>query len=286
MRRILIITIVVALLTLGAVYLYLNKTEEKQLKEAEKVEQMVMTYFSKYHIPSHAIIGPEIVYPKPMPKSSLPKDIITDINQINGYVTKKDIPADTHIVLSQLYEGRKRLSYLIPDGKLALAVRVNEVIAVSHLIQPGDFVDVATTFTDRSAGEDISKIVVQCVKVISIGQDYEIKKTNDNKPPEKVAYTVAVLVVTPQESEKLTLSEERGKLRLLLRNPEQSQKIETTGVTLKQLAGNKTAKPAVKKKITAPAPVVKQAVPVPQKKEGKKIQIFKGTRVDEVEIEE
>ena len=113
-------------------------------------------------------------------------------------------------------EAGAGLPPIIPQGKRALSVRVNEVIGVAGYVLPGTHVDVIATANPSSRSEDITtKVVLSNVEVLAAGTRLE-QDTPDGKP---MQVTVVTLLVTPDESERLTLASTEGKIQLALRNP-------------------------------------------------------------------
>jgi pilus assembly protein CpaB len=113
-------------------------------------------------------------------------------------------------------EAGSGLPPIIPPGKRAVSVKVNEVIGVAGYVLPGTHVDVVATASSSSRAEDItSKVVLSNVEVIASGTRLE-QDTKDGKP---MQVTVVTLLVTPEEAERLTLASTEGKIQLALRNP-------------------------------------------------------------------
>ena len=94
-------------------------------------------------------------------------------------------------------------------GEEAVAVRVDDVVGVAGFLHPGDRVDVIVTMQPRDGASYASKIVLQSVKVLAVGQHLELR----GKEAEKAnPVTVATLMVTGDDSERLALAAayERG----------------------------------------------------------------------------
>src|SRR5690606_36281457 len=103
------------------------------------------------------------------------------------------------------------LTFSIPPDKRAVSVGVNEVIGVAGFVKPGDRVDVLATFDRNFSGQDMTTTILQDVQVLATAQETE-------SDPEKAEVTTTVtLAVSLDEAERLTLAEERGTLRLVLR---------------------------------------------------------------------
>jgi pilus assembly protein CpaB len=131
-------------------------------------------------------------------------------------------------------EAGSGLPPMIPAGKRALSVRVNEVIGVAGYVLPGAHVDVVATANPTSRSEDITtKVVLSNVEVLTAGTRLE-QDTPDGKP---MQVSVVTLLVTPDEAERLTLASTEGKIQLALRNPLDKASPETTGIRPGMLLG-------------------------------------------------
>ena len=106
------------------------------------------------------------------------------------------------------------MSAVVPEGKRAFAVRVNDVSGVAGFLVPGDRVDVILTRDPGAQGHQdrVSDIILQ--NIVVRGTD-QIADTERNKP--QVVRTVT-LEVTPEEAQKLALAMQVGQLSLALRN--------------------------------------------------------------------
>ncbi|HKY21893.1 MAG TPA: Flp pilus assembly protein CpaB [Vicinamibacterales bacterium] len=123
-------------------------------------------------------------------------------------------------------EAGSGLPPIIPNGKRAMSVRVNEVIGVAGYVLPGTHVDVVATASTTSRAEDMtSKVVLSNVEVLAAGTRLE----SDSKDSKPVQVTVVTLLVTPEQAERLSLVSTEGKIQLALRNPLDLESPETSG---------------------------------------------------------
>ena len=111
--------------------------------------------------------------------------------------------------------GGEGLTALIEPGKRAISVQVNEISGVSGFVQPGTRVDVLFTRI-FSNGEAATATILQNVKVIAYGRQLDPAARVD--PRDTSRPTVATLLVTQEEAEKLVLAGQRGRIQLALRN--------------------------------------------------------------------
>ena len=140
-------------------------------------------------------------------------------------------------------EAGSGLPPIIAKGKRALSVRVNEVIGVAGYVLPGTHVDVIATANPTSRSEDITtKVVLSNVEVLAAGTRLE-QDTPDGKP---MQVTVVTLLVTPDESERLTLASTEGKIQLALRNPLDTESPVTSGDQARHAARQRAAQAGVR----------------------------------------
>jgi pilus assembly protein CpaB len=105
---------------------------------------------------------------------------------------------------------------LIEPGTRAISVQVNEISGVSGFIQPGTRVDVLFTRI-FSNGDAATTTILQNVKVLAYGKQLDPATRLDPRDTSKP--TVATLLVTQEQAEKLVLAMQRGRIQLVLRNP-------------------------------------------------------------------
>ena len=140
------------------------------------------------------------------------------------------------------------LAALIPPNMRAIAVRVDDVVGVAGFIHPDDWVDVLVTLhANRPGAETTAKVFLQNVKVLAVGQEVD---TGNRNRLQATPATVATLLVSPQDSERLALAATEGRLVLTLRSWTDSLPVETAGAVPSELVGE----PVVAMKDGAPAP--------------------------------
>ena len=137
------------------------------------------------------------------------------------------------------------MAYIIPDGHRAMAVAVNDVAGVAGFVLPNSAVDVVVT-TQLGGGQRISKIVLQNLRVLAVGQKMEEKEGKAIQVP------TVTLSITPAEAEKLALAGNIGTLQLLLRGAKDNASASTRGASLPNLLSGGNSAPTVVR------PVVKE----------------------------
>jgi pilus assembly protein CpaB len=162
---------------------------------------------------------------------------------------------------------------MIPVGKRAVALKIDEVVGLAGFVVPGMRVDVLVSGGNTDSGRNgvLSRTVLQNIEVLSAGQ--KIEKTADGKPQDA---QVVNLLVTPDQAEVLSLASSEAKVQLVLRNPLDTKEEKTHGTSVAALFGLPEApKPVVN---TAPVRVLRPALSpaaVPT------VEVFSGTKRSE-----
>ena len=190
---------------------------------------------AKIEIPLGSPITPEMVRMVDWPQASLPPGAFTDLDKVHGRVVTGTLQRGEPVLEARLAPvGTKGgLSAVVPAGKRAMTVRVNDVVGVAGFALPGTFVDVMVN-TQEEGGKrndrdpSISKIVLDRILVLAVAQEAD----RDSTKPKVV--NAVTLEVTPEQAELLDLARSVGTLSLVLRNQSESAAASTGGAT-KQL---------------------------------------------------
>jgi Flp pilus assembly protein CpaB len=161
-------------------------------------------------------IGQSMVTKSTVPKTLLPDGVFSDPAKLVGRVTSQMIPKGMPITASLLApEGTPPgMVAKIPDGYRAVAISVDEIVGVGGFVKPGARVDVVIVMSGQGRNQNISRVILQNVEVLAVGQ-----KTETSGQSATVSRSVTVLV-KPEDASKLSLASQKGKLRLALRSQE------------------------------------------------------------------
>jgi pilus assembly protein CpaB len=175
------------------------------------------------------------------------------------------------------------LTALIEPGMRAVSVQVNEISGVSGFVQPGTRVDVLFTRV-FSNGDAATTTILQNVKVIAYGRQLDPVTKLDPRDPKP---TVATLLVTQEQAERVVLAEQRGRIQLVLRNTLDGQIAEPSDpVQSADLGIDDPRRPApapAARTVSAPKPVepAAQAAPPPPDDGLVKVRIYRADKVTE-----
>lgn len=225
------------------------------------------------------------------PSGSIPPGALSDPQALQDRVLKTSVLRGEPVLEAKLAPvGTKGgLSAVIPEGKRAMTVRVNDVIGVAGFALPGNYVDiVVNTQLEGEArnGQDkqISKIVLEHILVLAVAQE---ANRDETKP--KVVNAVT-LELTPEQAEKLDLARSVGTLSLVLRNQIDKNEVDTRGIMKRQLLTGDTVQVEPVKSAEPvkpqPAKVVYRTKPAaaPSEKKTDTVEMIKGVHKANVEF--
>jgi pilus assembly protein CpaB len=215
-------------------------------KVAVPFEEAVPVVVAAADMPWGTKLAPEMLKTVPFYKQSLPQGYASEPKEMEGRVVIAALKQNEPITEPKLAPQNITaggVSAVIKPGKRAVSVKGDKVAGLAGFINPGHKVDVLVTLTDPKKKEQVNKVVLQDVLVLATGTQVE-----DNGKGEPAPVDVYTLEVTPEESEKLALASNEGRLQFSLRNPLDAETVYTRGATVNDaLSSFRSAKPASEK---------------------------------------
>lgn len=229
-----LLALICGLIAAGSMYVYLNGATRNP---PSTLKPLVIV---KTNIPARSVIGASQLVVKDVPTQGYPQGGFSTIQNVVGSVALLNLSAGDFILSPMLERLNSQNSgngnstgsttaLTVPDGKRAVAIPIGLVSGVGYAVKPGDHVDVLVTMDikDSSANSQavaVTTLAAQDVLILSVGESTSGDKTKvDTK-----SYTLALSV--PQAM-AVTLGSEKGSLRLLLRNPVNTDIRQDTPVT-------------------------------------------------------
>lgn len=188
----------------------------------------------------------------PWPQDELPDGAFAKIDAalaVPGRIVLSPMEINEPVLLAKLSgpDGRATLSNLLAPGMRAVTIRIDEIAGVGGFVTPGDRVDVVLT-RDAGAIQEVqgaaqgasgstiaTEVVVQNVKVLSVGQGMDERQTTP-----QVASSVT-LEVSPQDASKVALARNVGSLSLSLRSAGEAGLAGSGMTTLSSFGGTSAA---------------------------------------------
>ena len=179
-----------------------------------------------------------------------PRGAIDNVKAVVGRAVTENISKGEPILESRLASAGAGggLASTIPAGMRAIAIKVDDVTGVSGFAAPGMWVDVVFTIEGFpgaeasnpafiSHGSALSRTVLQHIRVLSAGTDYQ-------RDPQGKAKAVQVvnLLVTPEQAEVLAMAGANVNVRLVLRNPADEKIADVPASTLDRVFASGSGK--------------------------------------------
>ncbi len=213
------------------------------LEKTEKMTQVV--------VPRRPMVRGEIVTANDLQVHKLPEQYV-DPNAVLestyetavGQRVEFDVEAGLPLLWAHLEGGMSpTFSGKVPTGLRAMTIRVDEINSISGFLQPKDRIDLLLTYGDK-ANKQIFPLI-QNLNVIATGVQTFVDKTGSSQRP----FTTITIQVTPEQAQKITLSQQVGKITAMLRNPEDESPLSKQPMTMAQLLNLPKPAPKPKKKI-------------------------------------
>ena len=227
-----LLALICGLIAAGSMYFYLNGAARNP---SVSLKPLVVV---KTNIPARSVIDASQLVVKDVPTQGYPQGGFSTIQNVVGSVALLNLSTGDLVVSAMLERHNSQdlgkgnslgstTALTVPDGKRAVAIPIGLVSGVGYAVKPGDHVDILVTIDIKDssvAAVTVTTLAAQDVLVLSVGESTSGDKTKvDIK-----SYTIALSV--PQAM-AVTLGSEKGSLRLLLRNPVNSDIRQDTPVT-------------------------------------------------------
>jgi pilus assembly protein CpaB len=214
-KSLLAVALVLSLVTVSLVYTFLQSTTSKTVSGDGEI-----VVVAKTNIPAKIRVSHEMVQELRVPPQYIQPGAMRIVPKAVGTMTREAIITgeqltERRLLLDGTYAG---FSSVIPAGKRAITVATTDVTGVGGLLKAGDYVDVLVTFDEQTVGDFVTKIVMQNIAVLSVNRD-SLDNDDGKKDVSKDLVKVAnvTLAVSPEDAARITLAEEKGKVRFALR---------------------------------------------------------------------
>ncbi len=233
-KRIMIISVLLAVIAVALIQLYTHSIKEKYSGEAN-IRKVVVV---RQDLAPGTVISKKLLAQKTYHKDFVPQGAIlmSDLARIIGMKTTAPVEKGAPLLTSHFEEGAattvlaaKMLSDMVLAGERATTIMVDEQSGVAGLLRPGDHVDIMGTFMkmDKKTGKMTltTTTVIQNLPILAVGGLVGAGALN-TKERKARGYRSVTLSVTLEEAELLTFAQQKSKLTLVLRNNEDSETLE------------------------------------------------------------
>ncbi len=208
------------------------------------------------NIPARAEISPDTVGKVEWPESTIPPGAFERIEDVTGKLTLEPIfqgqliLPGTLIDKGRVKETRSNASFLVPEGKVAVAFPITVLSGIAGALQPGDTVNIMLTLnppqpapTSRSTttapigieGQPLTQLMLQDVLVLQVGTWPTGAAQGGGGGGAQPAASVITFVLEPQDALALKSARELGIIELALRRAGDHKAFTTEPVGLEYL---------------------------------------------------
>ncbi|MCB2294206.1 Flp pilus assembly protein CpaB [Clostridium algoriphilum] len=232
-KRLILVSFVLAVVSSVFIFIYLKPIKTPNTANKERTILVAIET-----IAPRTVIEKKMVKEIQVPDNAIFADYIVDSSNIVGKYTKETILKDEGFHKDKLLnELNNELSLKIEGNNRGISINVNGSTGVSDLIKQGDFVDIIVYLTEKKDSQkiirpDLSKILLQNIQVLAI--DKVINRDDVQRVAVPTNYLVT-LSVPIFDIEKLTLAEDTGTLKLVLRPLKPDYIHKTEGATWQDL---------------------------------------------------
>ena len=205
------------------------------------------------------------------PQSNVPKGAFDNIEAVAGRIAVTRLPAGGPLQAAELAEpgSGAGLVALIPPGRRAMSIKVDEVSGVAGFILPNTYVDVISVNNKSNRETREAQTILKKIKVLAIAQE-----TTTDKGKAKIVKSVT-LELLPKEAETLALHSILGSIHLILRNPLEKLGDELAAEVAPVVAKRpRVAKAKPQLKVEAVSP----PAPQPAAPAGYSVEVIKGSK--------
>ncbi|MHB0977401.1 MAG: Flp pilus assembly protein CpaB [Candidatus Aquicultorales bacterium] len=169
----------------------------------------------------------------------VPKQYVADDALISTQGVERSILAVGLAKGEQITAGKFKnqsetgLAFKVPEGMVAVSIAIDEMTGVGGQLRAGDEVDVFATFSPGPDGQDMTKIMLQKIGVLSAPEPAQAEQAGDIlKQQQPAGRKTVTLAVTPSQAEKVVFAAEKGHIWLSLRRSSDDTFPATTGRTV------------------------------------------------------
>jgi len=211
---------------------YIQQQTARAKEEALRRQKMLVTVIvAKKDIPAGVMIEEDMIKEETLRKDMIQPNAATSVARVLNKVTLAPIAKGEQILTNKVaITGQEiSLSSKVPRDKRAITIPVDNISSVGGMLRPGDHVDIlgAVPIPMMTAEEkqttQISTIpLFQDVLVLAVGTEYAAAPTGEKG--ERRASPMVTLALAPEEANIVAFVQEHGKIRLLLRSPQDTKK--------------------------------------------------------------
>jgi len=164
------------------------------------------------------------------PKEKIPPGTLGKMEEIEGKRARVNLYAGEPILDKKLLsKDQISASFKVPPGFRLFTVTADAVSSFGGLLHPEDRVDVLLYVAKANGiARTGTKTILQDIKVFAVN---DVVQNTDDQATQSITAKTVTLLVTPSQAEKLVLANEIGKIKLVMRSPDDKGNSTPDGAT-------------------------------------------------------
>lgn len=218
----LIAAVVVAALGTTMVFLYVNRTDERALKDQRPVEVLVAKTLIKAGTTGSAAERTGSFRLEKIPEAYKIEGALRATGDISDLVAVSDIFPGEQIIEAKFAKAGSAGALPIPAGKVAVSVQLGDPQRVAGFVKPGSDVAIFVTLVPPRlpnepppAGEQ-TRVLLPRVQVIAIGPTTLKPATGTDANKESVPTAIITLAVDQTEAQKVIFASQEAEMYFTL----------------------------------------------------------------------
>lgn len=199
--------------------------ERERLAPSQRMASLVV---AKRDLARGETVGPDTMAVRDMPEAYLPAGTVAPerFEAVAGGTILQPMRAGEPLLAAAVAPpDAAGFSARVRTGIRAMTIAVDEVNAISGMLQPGDRVDLILSARLPATGAtplapEVARPLMQDLKVLATGR--QSRPGADDRQPR--TYTTITIEVSPEQAQRLVVAQRVGKLTALLRNPGDREK--------------------------------------------------------------
>ena len=234
---VLISLILAAGATVGAAY-YIAQLRASLVQGQELVEVVVAKKSIDAGLTVVELFASGALASEKIPRQYVADGAITSIKDHSERVLSSDLGKGEQLTRAKLKRvDESGLAYRVPEGKIAVAIAVDEVTGVGGQLRPGDRIDVIATLSPGPGDIDTTRVMLQNVEIL-VTSDSQVGEQGDGfvkGHQSGVGKKTVTVAVTPAHAEKLVFAAEKGHVWFGLRHVANDAYEQTAGQTVQSV---------------------------------------------------
>ncbi|HEU0131921.1 MAG TPA: Flp pilus assembly protein CpaB [Mycobacteriales bacterium] len=216
----LIAALVVAALGTTLVFAYVNRTDERALRDQEPVNVLVAKSLIRAGTTGAQAEGQGSFKLQAVPRSALVTGYLQDARSIGDLIAVSDIYPGEQIIPQKFAAAGTSGVLPIPSGKVGMSFQLGDPQRVAGFVRPGSDVAVFLTVSGPAAGAGatgpVTRLLLPKLSVLAVGPTTLRPASNGDTNTEAVPTAILTLAVDQTQGQKMIFASQSGTLYFAL----------------------------------------------------------------------